>query len=105
MIIVDVTFWVECTFCLTLCICPMVVYIVFGWCHFTASTVNPRNVVSQLFLIALIYVLKTGAPIQAYKYAIRCADDFCSYVLYATCNVGCLMMHLLPLASCSSLFL
>ena len=52
-------------------------YIVFGRCCFTDSTVNPGNVVSQLFLLALIYILTTGAPIEACKYNIRCADDFC----------------------------
>ena len=72
-------------FCLTLCICPIVVWIDFGRCFRTPSAVNPGNEVSQLLLIALISVVTTGAPSDAWWNACRCAADFCLYALLALC--------------------
>ena len=57
-----VTLFVNQMFCLTLCICPIVVWINFGRCFRTLAAVSPGNDVNQLLLIAQINVVTTGVP-------------------------------------------
>ena len=85
MISVSVTTFVERMFCLTLCMCPIVVWIDFGRCFLMPSVVSPGNDDSQLLLIAPINVVTTGAPNEAWWKACRCAADFWRYVLLAVC--------------------
>ena len=87
IISVSVTTFVDRMFCLTLCMCPIVVWIDLGKCLRTPSDVSPGNDVSQLLLIARISVVTTGAPRDAWWKAFKCDADFYRYALLA---VGCI---------------